>query len=214
MKTLRTRAEGALLWTAGFRRLGRRRLAPPAIASVQISASFGARSAQAARLKEPVAALSGLLQTGGSILPRPAFSSHCGGEFNSCRDQSPVSRAKRALIRPSCAPSNQRNLSDKLGCARPFSSSSRLPLVGLGARKTGDGIPLPVVAIKYRIRSVHAVRHLGKRSIPFPHAMPDSDSPWESRSRFFAGRKSSTLRASGALRDEFLFLSPSAPHPV
>lgn len=46
----------------------------PAAASGQISAIFHANSARAARLNEPVAPLSGLLQTGGCNPKRPALS--------------------------------------------------------------------------------------------------------------------------------------------
>ena len=329
MKTSRTCAHGALIWSAGFRRPGRRRLAPSVFASHQISAILSANGVRAVRLKEPVAALSGLLQTDGCILPSLVLGGEGRNEGDGSVSRFKLTRAGSALIRQSFAPSNQRSFLDVLGGARPFSPSSRLPSVGLRGRRIGGVNPAfpassqmdsriwpalfpresdhqdstlsrddaaasrcdrsqtarhfrhwslrqkdecPSVCLCQRawcdshtsvranrsglptirtdrtrgkdcgriqflsaasnsapsitetcVRAVafnlvnapfHPVSHPCNRSIPFPHAMPDSDSPWESRSRLFAGRKSSALRASGALRDEFLFLSPSATHPV
>lgn len=325
MKTSRTCAHGALIWPAGFRRPGRRRLAPSAVASGQISASFYANGVGAVRLKEPVATLSGLLQTDGCIPPSLVLCGESGDGGAGAFGRSEFTRAGDALIRPSFAPSNQRSFLDALGDARPFSPSSRLPSVGLRAERIGgvnpafpassrtdsriwsalfpresghqDSIPsrddaaasrcdrsqtartfrhwsprqidecpsvclcqsalcdshasgrphqlgfpkslesripdrapgrirsllaasksspsksetsIPTVAFNLVNAPFHPVSHHGNRSIPFPQVKPDSDSPWESRRRFFAGRKSFALRASGALRGK----SISTPLPA
>lgn len=141
---LRTRARLALIW--------------PAAASGQISATFHANGARAARLKEPVAPLSGLLQTGGCIQPRSASGKPTGtietasvvisSEFI-CTDHAhlpePLTAPGAAQTCPAClpSPSNQRTFLDPLGHARPFDPSSRLPLVGLRGDRIGSVIVSP-----------------------------------------------------------------------
>lgn len=130
----------------------------PAAASGQISATFHANSARAARLNEPVATLSGLVQTGSCIHPSPAAqqssaaietASAVNPTKSICTDLAhlpePLTAPGAAQACPAClpSPSNQRTFLDPLGHARPFDPSSHLPLVGLRADRIGSVIVSP-----------------------------------------------------------------------